>query len=137
MKSAASFLAVALPITLVAPLGACWFGSGTWTDWSTISTGGSTSSTGGSETPAQPPAPPFGTIPGDGVGSVTFAVTQLRLGDADANGEQDPKAWMHYGYNLDGKVSTASSTNVCAGADPSDGDNGIDNSFGRKILPLL
>ena len=52
-------------------------------------------------------------------------------------------AWQNYGYNLDGKVTTASSTDVCtlqAGAQKSyqtDGKGGIDNSFGENIIPIL
>jgi hypothetical protein len=67
-----------------------------------------------------------------------LAVSALRLGDG-TNGQ-----WKAYGFNLDGKVSTAASTDLCqlnSGAAPStpypDGDNGIDNSFGKNLLPTI
>jgi hypothetical protein len=59
------------------------------------------------------------------------------MGVANAN------AWKSYGYNLDNKVTTLSSTDVCtlaSGAPKNtqvDGNNGIDNSFGENILPIL
>jgi hypothetical protein len=52
-------------------------------------------------------------------------------------------AWKQMGFNLDGKVTTATSTDVCqlvAGAEPAeqdDGQDGIDNSFGENICPIL
>ena len=53
------------------------------------------------------------------------------------------QAWAAFGYNLDGLVTTRQSTDVCAlGAGASkatqtDGNGGIDNSFGENILPIL
>jgi hypothetical protein len=83
--------------------------------------------------------------PGDGTGSVTFAISKLYLGDTDPDGTPDKaNGWKHFGYDLDGKISTATSTDLCKtlnGALPSkvypDGDNGIDNSFGHLILPII
>jgi hypothetical protein len=70
--------------------------------------------------------------------NTVLAVSALRLGDG-SNGE-----WKAFGFNLDGLVSTAASTNLCqlnSGAAPStpypDGDNGIDNSFGKNLLPVI
>lgn len=67
-----------------------------------------------------------------------LAVSELRFGDGNS-GE-----WKKVGFNIDGLVSLASSNDVCkpaAGAVPStphpDGDNGIDNSFGKNLLPLI
>lgn len=67
-----------------------------------------------------------------------FALNVLRLGEGNS-GE-----WKGYGFDLDGKSSTAVSTDVCkpnAGGDPStaypDGANGIDNSFGKNLLPTF
>src|SRR5262249_29165723 len=52
--------------------------------------------------------------------------------------------WKQYGFNIDGKVSTAASIDLCKpamNAAPStpypDGNNGIDNSFGKNILPIF
>ncbi len=69
---------------------------------------------------------------------VTFALTSLYFGQG-ASGE-----WKAIGKNLDGLESDATSTDVCltnSGGDPDlaypDGDNGIDNSFGKNLLPLI
>jgi len=89
----------------------------------------------------QPPEDPEGPA-GDGDG-VVLAVNKLFLGDTDRNGTADPDAWKSIGYNLDNYKSTASSKNVCkprAGAQPSihvDGNDGIDNAFGKGILPAI
>jgi hypothetical protein len=68
---------------------------------------------------------------------MTFAVHTVHLGD-ESEGN-----WVNYGYDLDGKVTTASSSDVCtlySNANPknqADGLGGIDNSFGENIVPLL
>src|SRR5262245_23512873 len=110
--------------------------------------GGNTTGTGGAGgmavKHAEPPAPPA-MKPGDGSGSVTFAISKLYLGDTDPDGTPDKaNGWKHFGYDLDGKVSTATSTDLCKtrnGASPAnvypDGDDGIDNSFGKLILPII
>jgi hypothetical protein len=113
--------------------------------------GGGTGCSGGSSSvpSGQPPAPPTTTTPAS-MKTETFAVKYLFLGEADrsnggAPGSTPPSnsAWKAYGYNLDGKVTTATSTDVCtlaAGAPKDnqiDGNNGIDNSFGSVILPII
>lgn len=67
-----------------------------------------------------------------------LAVSQLSLGEGDS-GE-----WKSVGFNLDDLESNANSKDVCqpaAGASTStpypDGDAGIDNSFGKNLLPLI
>jgi hypothetical protein len=67
-----------------------------------------------------------------------MAVNALFLGNGN-NGE-----WKAYGFNLDGLDSTATSTGLCQlndGAAPDtpypDGNNGIDNSFGKNLLPVI
>ncbi len=90
----------------------------------------------------QPP-PPGGGGPGDGPGAV-FAMSRLYLGDTDRNGAPNPlNGWKQYGYDLDGKVSTKNSTDLCkpnAGGNLNmsypDGLDGIDNAFGKSILPI-
>jgi hypothetical protein len=98
----------------------------------------------------QPPPMPTTTTPVT-TKTETFAVQYLFLGEAArpaGNGPPgstpaDPNAWKNYGYNLDGKVTTLTSTDVCTltqGAPKSnqvDGTNGIDNSFGSVILPII
>jgi hypothetical protein len=71
-------------------------------------------------------------------GTTVLAVNQLFFGEGD-NGQ-----WKQFGFNIDGLVSTAQSTNLCqpaAGATPAevypDGNNGIDNSFGANLLPEI
>lgn len=90
-----------------------------------------------------PPAPPP-EKPGDGAG-VVFAVDKLFLGETNRDGTLNKvNGWKQYGYNLDGKVSSLESKDLCkpsAGAAPNtvypDGEQGIDNSFGKNILPIL
>jgi hypothetical protein len=89
---------------------------------------------------AQPPASPSGAATADTTDVRTFAFTDIFFGEtnraASADGAaKDANAWKTYGYNLDGLVTDASSTNVCAAV--VDGNNGIDNSFGKTILPLI
>ncbi len=74
-------------------------------------------------------------MPGEGT---VFALTELRFGEG-TNGE-----WKSIGMNIDGLVSDGSSTDVCqpnSGGNPNfahpDGDNGIDNAFGKSLLPLI
>ena len=72
-----------------------------------------------------------------------YAVHKLYIGDTDRTGVSSPSAWKTYGYNLDGLVTTQSSTDVCtlapgaARATQVDGNGGIDNSFGENFLPIL
>src|SRR5262245_50566063 len=72
-----------------------------------------------------------------GMGTV-LAASALRVGEG-MNGE-----WKKFGFNIDGKVSTGTSMDVCkpnAGGNGNtaypDGDNGIDNSFGKNVLPTI
>jgi hypothetical protein len=59
-------------------------------------------------------------------------------------GEGNSGQWKSVGFNLDGLVSTAASKDVCKpnsgafGITPyPDGDQGIDNSFGKNLLPQI
>lgn len=70
--------------------------------------------------------------------ATVLAVSQLQWGEG-SSGE-----WQGYGFDLDGRVSTAASTDVCqpssggsAAVAYPDGTAGIDNSFGKNILPVL
>jgi hypothetical protein len=90
-----------------------------------------------------PPERPEGAGPGDGMGTA-YGISELFLGDTDRNGSPNPSAWKTYGYNLDGKISTKDSTDLCKpakGGAPSsvypDGDDGIDNAFGKLLLPII
>lgn len=73
--------------------------------------------------------------PGEGV---TLALTELYFGEGNS-GE-----WKSVGLNVDGLDSDGASTDVCqpnSGGDPDtaypDGNDGIDNSFGKNLLPTL
>jgi hypothetical protein len=105
---------------------------------------------GGSSTPDQPctdcatpPAAPAAGATGDGPGAV-LAVNKLFLGDTDRQGSPSQTAWKDFGYDLDGFKSTKNSVTHCklnGDVNPSaiktDGTNGIDNSFGANIVPVI
>ncbi len=73
--------------------------------------------------------------------SVTFAVDSLTFGESIGN------SWAQHGFDLDGKVTTSRSTDVCTrfqGASSRvqvDGvrgfENGIDNSFGENLVEMV
>jgi hypothetical protein len=87
-----------------------------------------------------PASPTSGTTPAT-TNVQNFALQKLHLGDETAT--TGLPGWEQYGYNLDGLDTNTGDTNVCkpvSGAAPAtqkDGPNGIDNSFGENILPLL
>lgn len=90
----------------------------------------------------QPPKRPSGPTTTE-TATKTFAVKQLFLGDAPRSGPPTNTAWKKFGYDLDGKISTKDSTDVCKlppGGDKvykEDGDQGIDNSFGHNLISLI
>ena len=77
--------------------------------------------------------------------NVVLAVDRILLGDTDPDGTPNySSGWKQYGMNLDGLVSDKLSVNLCkpaAGGSPAavypDGKDGIDNGFGKNILPIL
>ncbi|HEY1956249.1 MAG TPA: hypothetical protein VGH28_11565 [Polyangiaceae bacterium] len=93
------------------------------------------------DAPGQPPPPQDGGPPTSE--TMTFAVNTVYLGEGDRSGTVSSTAWKGYGFNLDGLVSDKSSTDVCtlyAGApktNQTDGTNGVDNSWGETLLPLI
>ncbi len=133
------YLALALATTLTAGCGGGTSatgsggagGKGTTSSTSTTTTSSSSSSTGTGG------APPDGGAPCTEAPTV-LAVDKLLFGDGNSG------QWKALGFNLDGLVSTAVSTGLCKlndGAQASDpypdGNNGIDNSFGKNLLPLI
>jgi hypothetical protein len=88
------------------------------------------------------PPDPGGPAPTSTATSV-LAISQLFYGDTDRSGNPSTTAWEAYGLDLDGKITTASSTDVCSLQPGSsrqvqvDGNDGIDNSFGSQIMPIL
>lgn len=83
-----------------------------------------------------PPDPATTAVEGDGAGQV-FAIKTLDLGGATTD------AWKSIGYDLDGKKSNLGSTDHCKLAEgapnyvKTDGNNGIDNSFGANVVAAL
>ena len=123
-------------VGLVAGLGLCAMGIAASGCSSSSSSGGTSGTVGGP--PAKPAAGP--TTSHD---EHNFAMHILFLGDTDRSGTASGTAWKSIGYNLDGKVTTKDSTDVCSlasGASKTtqvDGNSGIDNSFGENILPII
>lgn len=102
--------------------------------------------TGGTPTAPHEEPPAAGpSMPPNGTASVTLAISKLYLGDTDPDGTPDQtNGWKYFGYDLDGLISTATSKNLCqvrGTATPAevypDGIDGIDNAFGKLILPIL
>lgn len=124
-------------------LAAC---SGTVNNNTGGSGGGDTGGSGGSvsEVGVQPPGKdPAAPNAASGEQPV-LAIRKLFIGDTDRDGNPSSSAWKEFGYDLDKKVSTADSKDLCMpaeGAKPSavyeDGEEGRDNSFGKNILPIV
>jgi hypothetical protein len=73
-----------------------------------------------------------------------LAVRNIRLGDVDADGNKSTTEWPTIGLDLDGLQSSLGSKPHCkpaamgkVAAIQEDGEGGIDNSFGRNIVPLF
>ncbi len=113
-------------------------------------TGGAPATGGGGSTSGPDAAPPQRgpARAGDGPGAV-FAMRKLYLGSTDRDGAPDSQAWKGYGYDVDG-IDTQCSGAACSalnrckpfgGASASqvfpNGAHGIDNAFGRNIVPML
>src|SRR5580698_2448521 len=73
----------------------------------------------------------------------TFAIQTILAGDTVADGSESDSAWQIFGYDLDGLITTETSTNVCtlAPGTPNynqiDGKDGIDNAWGLAVLPVI
>lgn len=104
---------------------------------------GGSGGTGGQAVGKQPPPPPANK-PGDGAGT-TFAVKRLYLGTQNADGTPNKDAWKDLGYDIDGRIDKASPFDghctPVLNANPAqtftDGNEGIDNSFGGIILQQI
>lgn len=94
--------------------------------------------TGSGALPARPSAPAITSTTAS-----VFAVSKFDFGDLDSAGSPSTTAWKTRGLNIDGKVTCEASRNVCtpvAGAtrySQIDGNDGIDNSFGENLLPII
>ena len=106
--------------------------------------GTDTGSGGGSSSGGlQPPPRPTGATKGDGAGKL-YGTTHLYIGTKTRSGELAPDAWKDYGYDLDGQATASDFSKHCkpaGGAAPNnvfpDGNNGIDNAFGKVLLPVI
>ena len=126
----------------LATTGAVGCGGGDTTGGTGTGSGGAggestSSSTASSSSSAASSSSTGGLTCASGEGPV-LAVTKLSFGEGNSG------QWKKVGFNLDGLVSTNISTDVCqpnSGAMTvvpyPDGDNGIDNSFGKNLLPLI
>ncbi len=109
----------------------------------TSATTSSTSTSSGSFTPVEPPPAPTPKAP-DGTTGVTMAISKLYLGDTDPDGTPDQtNGWEFFGYNID-NVNPADAAKFCKTVDNAspaqvhmEGKNGIENSFGHNILPIV
>jgi hypothetical protein len=112
--------------------------------------GGSGSGGGANDNCANLPAAACTVAPKQGGSATTstakhnYAISKLYLGNYDRNGQKDTtNGWQSFGYNIDGLVTSRTSTDVCtlamgAAKDVQvDGTDGIDNSFGENILPIV
>jgi hypothetical protein len=78
-------------------------------------------------------------------GDTVLAVDRLYFGDANWDDSTNTTTgWTLFGFNLDGLSSTSASTDVCkpsSGASPGavypDGPAGLDNAFGKLVLPVF
>lgn len=97
---------------------------------------------GGGDDVGQPPAKPDAPAT-TSTDEKNFAVRTVFLGDSSRSGGASADAWKKFGYNLDRTVTTRTSGGGCKPAGEAsasvkeDGENGIDNSFGANILPLV
>jgi len=92
---------------------------------------------------ATPPPRPEGAGPGDGSGKI-FGTSKIYIGTKTRAGVESADAWKDFGYDLDGQITGADFANHCTpagGAAPTnvfpDGTNGIDNAFGKVLLPII
>lgn len=136
----------ALAIAIAAALGVGSAAGGCGGDTATESTGGKTTSTGDGGSSSATTAGAGGAGGDTGAGGApmcmnegtALAAQMLYFGDGNSG------QWKTVGLDIDGLESTASSKDVCqpnSGAAPTvpypDGEKGIDNSFGKNLLPTI
>ena len=134
LRSDGVCFALALMITAAA---GCGGGEDTVGTGGSDGRGGSTSSSVASSSTGDATSSSTGGLTCSGESTV-LAGTKLFFGEGNSG------QWKKVGFNIDNLVSTAASKDVCkpnAGATPltpyPDGDQGIDNSFGKNLLPQI
>lgn len=81
--------------------------------------------------------------PKPSLGGRAFVAHEISLGDVGPDGGADPNAWAAVGANIDGQDTAADSESACTlvgGASTAvqiDGNDGIDNSFAKNVLPIF
>lgn len=107
------------------------------------SEGGGGSGGSGSGSGVTPPERPTEAPAGDGSGKI-FGTSKIYIGTKTRTGTESSDAWKEYGYDLDGQITGQDFTQHCkpnGSAAPNnvfpDGNNGIDNAFGRVLLPII
>jgi len=79
-----------------------------------------------------------------GGNKLVFAMDQIWLGDTNPDGTLNATSgWKQYGFNLDNRLSNKYSMGLCqpssggvVAATYPDGNGGIDNAFGKNVLPI-
>lgn len=134
---------VCLGLTLVTAVAlGCGGGGETPTTTGTTGSGGAGGST-SSVSVASSSSTGEATSSGTG-GSACMGESTVLAGTKLLFGEGNSGEWKKVGFNIDGLTSTAASKDLCqpnAGAPIitpyPDGDDGIDNSFGKNLLPQI
>ncbi len=80
---------------------------------------------------------------GQGPGTV-YVIDEIYLGTRSFGGSQSATAWQEFGSNIDDQVTDDDFTGHClpaGGAPPTnifpDGPNGLDNAWGKYLLPII
>lgn len=72
---------------------------------------------------------------------LAIRLINMNLGDLDENGSLSDEAWRTIGFDIDGLCTARGAAGSCAPGGSfvtqEDGELGIDNAFGKSILPVL
>src|SRR5262245_58957524 len=84
----------------------------------TAPAGAGTTGSGGSPAQHAVPPPPGPAGAPNGMGTATFALRRLYLGETRRDGTPDPKnAWKLYGYDIDGLITPGHTKDTCRPVD--------------------
>ena len=103
-----------------------------------------TSGAGASGPGSGPSSSGSGVGQGGAAAEASVVVSHLYVGTKTPGGVEDPKAWAAYGFNLDAQITSSDFSDHCrpqGNAPPNsvfpDGNDGIDNSWGKYLLPIF